>query len=96
MALLGLAEVVECSETVVHELDGVVDVALLHLVAEVELRHGLRDSNDAEQCSRSDVHVADFLLALSLQLTLLDVASHNVLVKCLRDDRLKLLSLRDE
>ena len=73
-----------------------VNIFLAYQSSEVELGHCLRYSDDSKECSGGDVHVADFLLALSLQLTLLNVASHNVLVKCLRDDRLKLLSLRDE
>ena len=81
LLVLRLVQAIQRSQTEVHKLNSMVDIALLHLITEVELGHGLRNSNDAKQRSRRDVHVADFLLAFSLQLALFDVAGDDVLVE---------------
>lgn len=88
-----LVEFFERLETVVHQFDGLVHVSLRHEVTEMEFGHGLRNSDDGEEGSRSDVHVADLRFAFPLEFSFLDVAGHDVLVKFVWDCRLEGLRL---
>lgn len=47
----------------------------------MEFGHGLRNSNDSKEGTRRDIHVADLLLALPLELSLFDIARYDVLVQ---------------
>ena len=76
-----LSDAVQTSDTVVHQFESLVDVILDYFVSEVELGHGLRNSDDGEESSWSDVHVADFLGAFSLELSLLDILGDDVVVQ---------------
>lgn len=71
----------QASEREIHKLKGLVDIIHCDLVAEVEFGHGLRQTNDAQECSWCHVHVALVGGVLSLELTLLNVLRHDVVVQ---------------
>lgn len=91
-----LIHLFQCLEAIVHQFDGLVNILLRYVVSEMELGHALRDSDDGEQRSRGDVHVADLLLALSLELSLFDIACDDVLMQLVRDHWLEGLCLCDK
>ena len=72
-------------EAVVHQLDRVINIQLGDLVSEVEFGHRLGYSDDSEQGTRSNVHIAELFFAFALVLSLLDVSRDDVLVKVVRD-----------
>ena len=86
----------EGAERVVHELEGLVDVIHCHFVAEVQLGHGLGDSNDAEEHARRHIHVAMVRLVLALELSFLHVLGHDVVVERCGDGWPERLRVGDE
>ena len=76
-----MLDIFESTETKVHQLDGLVHISLVHEVSEVELGHGLGDSDDSQQGSWSDVGVALLFVPFTLELSLLNVSGHYVVVK---------------
>lgn len=94
--LVFLVHLFEGLETVVHQFDRHIYVGLSNFISEVELGHGLRDSDDSEQGTRSNVHVAYFFLAFSLELSLLDVSCHDILMQLVRNNRFEGLGLGNE
>ena len=91
--LLFLVDFLQGLEAEVHQLDCMVHVGLRHSVSEMELGHSLRNSNDCQQSPRRNVHVTDLFLAFSLELSLFDVAGHDVLVQLVWDHWLVSLRL---
>ena len=73
------------SEAEVHELDCAVNVLLVYIVSEVELRQSLANSDDGKQSSGCDVGVAHLGSAFSLELSFLNVSSDDVVVQLCRN-----------
>lgn len=74
-------DILQGVEAEVDQLDGLVHIALLNEVSEVELGHSLRDTDDGQESSWSDVGVAQIIVAVSLELSLLNVSGDDVVVK---------------
>jgi len=91
-----LADALQGFKGEVHEPDRDVNVWLGHNGSELELGHCLGYSDDGQECTWCDVHVADFVLAFSLELSLFDVSCHDVLVQLSWDLRLVGLCLGNE
>lgn len=64
----------------IHKSDRFVDIALFDVVPQAQLCHGLRESNYAEQRSRSHIHVAAISVSVPLLFTFLDVLGDDVIV----------------
>jgi len=84
------------SDTVVHQLQGLVDILLFNLGSEVQLGHGLRDSDDTKESTGSDVHVRHFFIAFTLELSLLYVLCNNIVVELSWNGWFKSLCVSDE
>lgn len=46
------------SDTVIHKSECLVDITLLYLGTEIQLGHGLRKSDDSEECPRGHIQIA--------------------------------------
>lgn len=66
---------------------------MLDYVSEVKSGKRLRDSDDTQEGSWGDVHVAYFVAAFSLELSFLTVLGNYVIVKLWRNDWLECLGL---
>lgn len=62
----------------------------------MELGHGLRDSDDGQKGSWSDVGVAQVFIAVSLELSLLNVSGNDVVVEISWDSWIEGLGVSDE
>lgn len=83
-------------ETVIHELNGVVNVILIDLFPEMEFSHRLRNSYDCQECPRCNIHIAHFILTFSLELSLFHVTCDDILVKLTWNRWSESLSLGNE
>jgi hypothetical protein len=80
----------------VHQVDSCVNILLANGIPEMEFGLSLRNTDDCEQCSWSDVHVARFLFAFSLELSLFDVSGNDVVMQISWDIWVEGLSVGDE
>jgi hypothetical protein len=67
-------------ETEINQFDGMVDMRLLNGISEVELSHSLRNTDDGQQSSWSNVCVAQIFISVSLELSFLYISSNDVVV----------------
>jgi hypothetical protein len=65
-------------------------------VAETQLSHGLRQSNNSKEGSWRNIHVALFDVAFALEFALLDILCDDVVVQHGRNDRAIFLSVGKE
>ena len=86
----------QTTERVVHELQRLIHVVHGHFVAEVQLGQGLRDANNAEKHTWCHIHIALVRRVLSLELSLFNVLSNDVVVEGRWDGWVERLGVRDE
>ena len=91
-----ISQILQRLHGVVHQVDGCINILLAHGVSEMELGLSLRDTDDGQQGSWGDVHVARFLLAFSLELSLFDVSGNDVVMQVSWDVRVEGLGISDE
>ena len=90
------SQLLEGFDRVIHESDGLVDIALGDLLSEVELGHCLTQSDDTKESSWGDVHVGSLVVSFTLELPLLNILGHDVVMEIRRDSWLEGLSVGDE
>lgn len=76
-----ISQILQSVHAEVHQVDSCVNIILADGVSEMELGLSLRDTDDGQQCSWSDVHVARFFFAFSLELSLFDVSGNDVVMQ---------------
>lgn len=89
-------KVSQTSDAIIHELQRLINILLLNLGSEMEFGHGLGDSDDSEECSGGDIHVAYLIISFSLEFSFFHVLCHNVIVKLSRNIWVVGLSMRNE
>jgi len=91
-----IIQVLQSVHTEVHQVDSSVNILLADGVSEMEFGLRLGNTDDSQQCSWGDVHVARFLFAFSLELSLFDISGNDVVMQISRDVWVEGLSVGDE
>ena len=96
LVLVLVIHVLQGGETEIDQLDSLVNILLLNEVSELELSHSLRDSDDSQQGSWGDVGVAQVLISISLELSLLNISRNDVVMELSWDCWVECLGVGNE